>query len=202
MKNFNVISFITCLSSFLAYASQAQAAMEESFKIEICVLPLKEIVIPSAKGLVGTLQHMFPRGTEPGKEPIGLHYEPIDPTGFVNGAARIDERDYKQARCETVLGTDDRGIYEEFWNSIKSGFDHYAAQNNYKIVGSNCQDATKSVFDTIGLEIPIEILEILDKQETFGMNQAQLGELAKSPLGQLALGLASNPKAQEECVVQ
>lgn len=186
MTNLKIISLVAAVIGLVASSSQAH-------KIEVCVIPLSDIVIPEAKGLVGTLQHMFPRGTK-GTNVTGLNYEPVDTRrGWANNDAKIRVQDYPNAVCAELLNVEDETLYDQAWNAISTAMNEYAATNRYKILGSNCQDATSKVLTELGHEIPAEITQILEEQETFGMNMAQLNELANSQLGQIFQNAAANP---------
>lgn len=138
------------------------ATMATSASIEVCVIPLRDVVvIPEARMIVGTLQHMFMRNSEG----VGLNFEPVDPMGFLDSESKIGVRNYAGATCKAVFTTDDEKEFQTKWQEVVEAHNNKARTTRYQLGNTNCQQVTRAILSELGYSLPKEIGDILSQQQ-------------------------------------
>lgn len=145
------------LASFLGLMTSSVFAAEKT--IEVCLIPLADIVDPGAKIFVGSLQHLFLRS-----EGVGQNFEPQDPMGFMGGPAKIGTQDYSTADCRVVYKTANEQEYQTTWKSVQDLYRDAAQNYQYSVAGKNCQVVTKEVMGVMNFSFPAEFQGKIDKQ--------------------------------------
>lgn len=145
------ILFVSVLLTSLCYASNT--SYKTRYKIELCVVPLKEIVAEIARPFVGSLQHMFVRGDDK----TGLNFEPESPLDIFNGKARIGRQNYDRASCKLIFSTKDFFEYERRWKEISDAYDKAAKKYNYNLGLKNCFHVTTEIIKRLGYEMPADL---------------------------------------------
>lgn len=136
-------------------------ALENNYYIEVCFIPLKDIVRSEGQIFVGNIRHVFVRGND-GTGLMGLNFEPENWWGFLGGRARVGKQNYAEARCENIFSTDSKDEYKKEWEKFVEGYEEYAQLKRYNIGFMNCQHVTKAVLKNLGYKIPQSIEKELD----------------------------------------
>jgi hypothetical protein len=150
-------SVISRFFAVMGLMAAAASAMEtEDYKIYVCMIELKDAVLPQYKDYVPPgFYHMYISKTDG----MGFHFEPKDGVNFNNSEARIAERSYENAICESIFKFSSRQEYEEQLSTIRAHYEEAAESKRYSILGENCQTVTEYVVNKVGKEIPYAIRE-------------------------------------------
>lgn len=130
--------------SLIAISSQA------AYNIELCMIPLKDIVSDLARPFVADAQHMFVRGADN----TGLNFEPANPLEFLFGTAKIGRQNYKAASCATIFSTADEKEYLTKWQQLVDAYEAAAKTHPYSVYNINCQWVTKKIMADLGYKMP------------------------------------------------
>lgn len=137
----------------------ASSAYAADYSIEVCLIPLSEIVAPQAKMFVGSLQHVFMRS-----QGEGQNFEPETPMGFMGDAAKIRTQNYATADCQTVYETNNANEHSTTWKRVKDLYNNAAQKYQYSIADKNCQAVTKEVMATMNFSFPAAFEQRLQQQ--------------------------------------
>ena len=171
-------TLLTVLTSSLLFLSLSSKAIDNEYRIEVCALPLSEVVMDSVKGVVAAfnLQHMFVRGND-GSEVIGLNFQPENQMNVFGSKAIIVRHNYENATCAAIFATKDKALYDQKWNEITKAYDEAANKYQYNVLDKHCQTVTDEILANLGYQIPEEICRLFDAQKNLqkGVNQALNG---------------------------
>jgi hypothetical protein len=158
MKKLKLLCVFASFFGLLGSPSYAADITDNIYAIEVCSIPLSEIVIEGAKSLVSALdlQHMFVRGYD-GTVTTGLNFEPINPMEFMGGKAKIGKQNYSAAMCRPIMATANKEEYLYKWKAIVEGFEKAAQKYHYSVLDKHCQAVTEEVLCELGYAIPEEI---------------------------------------------
>lgn len=136
-----VFVFLCCSYFSCSYATQA---------IELCAVPLQEIVASIIKPFVAGMWHVFVRGADK----TGLNFEPKNPLLLFGGKARIGRQNYPNATCEPIFTTEDPEEYKIKWQEIVEAYDTAARIYKYNLSHKNCQHVTREIIKALGYVTP------------------------------------------------
>lgn len=143
------------------------------YKIEVCVVPLSNIVKNNLSKILLTemapfAQHMFVRTmvtTAEDKVKIrGLNFAPAVSSEFLDGTATLDFQNHRGATCKAIINTDNWREYKRPYDDIVKAFKEEVSHTRYSLFNQNCQVVTRRVLETCGFEVPDVIEDKLNEQ--------------------------------------
>lgn len=152
MKKITITALLVSFFGLMANVSFAK-------DIQVCLIPLAEIVSPGAEIFVGSLQHMFVRNSDG----VGLNFEPEDPMGFLGAQAKIGNQNYGKAQCEVIFSGDDNE-YAKRWKDLVEAYQKAAQEFLYSVFDKNCQVVTQKILSDLSYSLPEGIKKKLDNQ--------------------------------------
>lgn len=156
--------FMAVFFAAFSWVSSVNAG-DFSYKIEVCSIPLTEIVQAQFKAILAhsKLKHLFIRGTAKG-DVKGLNFEPENKADWLGGKAIIGAQDYPEATCTVLVETNDQGEYDDKWKEFVEEYDNAAEKLKYSVKKNNCQKVTKDIMDQLGYEMPQAVSNELNEQ--------------------------------------